>query len=231
MKIRKAVVIYYTTTFSSCLKHLAEKLVTTEEIELIFPRDCIQNANAVFCTLTYTAHNLVKSNLNNFDVLIVDEAGQASEGEIIVPFACNPLNLILIGDPKQLPPTVISDFLKNKNLGGTSTMERLMIVEKKEGRLLNTQYRMHSSIAAFSNSQFYDNRIENGSKNDKRIDPCIALYRRCSQGRFYFINTALAFDHKESRRQGNSSFKNVYEATFISRFVDFICICLFYVDR
>ena len=209
--------------FSLCLKHLAKKLVTTEEIELIFPRDCIQNANAVFCTLTYTAHNLVKSNLNNVDVLIVDEAGQASEGEIIVPFACNPLNLILIGDPKQLPPTVISEFLKKKNLGGTSTMERLMIKTEPYFPywLLNTQYRMHSSIAAFPNWQFYGNRIENGTQNDNRNDPCTELCSLTKKGRFYFIDTSLPNSSKESNRNG-TSWRNEYEASFIARFVDFI---------
>ena len=215
--------------FSFCLKHLADKLVTTEEIELIFPRDCIQNANAVFCTLTYTAHNLVKSNLNNVDVLIVDEAGQASEGEIIVPFACNPLNLILIGDPKQLPPTVISDFLKKNNLGGTSTMERLMIKTEPYFPywLLNTQYRMHSSIAAFPNRQFYENRIKNGIQNDYRNDPCTELCSYKKKGSFYFIDTSLPNSsslpnsYKESKPNG-TSWRNEYEASFITRFVDFI---------
>jgi energy-coupling factor transporter ATP-binding protein EcfA2 len=222
----------FITSFSSSLRHLANKFETTEEIELIFPRDCIQNANAVFCTLTYTAHNLVKSNLNNVDVLIVDEAGQASEGEIIVPFACNPLNLILIGDPKQLPPTVISEYLKNKNLGGTSTMERLMIVEGKEARLLNTQYRMHSSIAAFSNSRFYGNRIENGSENDKRIDPCLALYKRRLRERFYFIDTTSEFGSQQETRKGKgTSLRNLCEASFITRFVDFIYICLVIYEK
>jgi hypothetical protein len=219
----------FTKRFSLCLQHLAKKFETTEEIELIFPRDCIQNANAVFCTLTYTAHNLVKSNLNNVDVLIVDEAGQASEGEIIVPFACNPLNLILIGDPKQLPPTVISEFLKNKNLGGTSTMERLMIKTEPYFPywLLNTQYRMHSSIAAFPNRQFYENRIENGIENDYRIDPCIELCSLTKKGRFYFIDTnfintrSLPNSYKESKPNG-TSWRNEYEASFIARFVDFI---------
>ena len=46
--------------------------------------------------------------INNVDYLIVDEACQSNELETLVALQLNPKRVILVGDNKQLPATVIT---------------------------------------------------------------------------------------------------------------------------
>ncbi|MBP9838924.1 MAG: hypothetical protein KBC84_09450 [Proteobacteria bacterium] len=71
---------------------------------------------------------------------MVDEASQATEPSVLIPFLTETVKVILVGDHKQLPPTVIS---KNgfKTGYARSLFERL-IDNGGETRMLITQYRM-----------------------------------------------------------------------------------------
>jgi len=42
-------------------------------------------------------------------VLLVDEAGQASEAALLIAYAIRPRHLVLIGDPQQLPAFIMSN--------------------------------------------------------------------------------------------------------------------------
>ena len=59
-----------------------------------------------------------------FDAVIVDEAAQATEPSSLIPLKYNPRNVILVGDPAQLPATVFSKVAKQAGLG-RSLFERL----------------------------------------------------------------------------------------------------------
>ena len=83
---------------------------------------------------------------------------QTSEGELVVQLQLRPLNLalIVIGDPQQLPPTVLST--ENARLGWSrSSMERLMRLFGAPFRLLDTQYRMHPRIRLLT---FYSTQVK-----------------------------------------------------------------------
>ena len=43
-----------------------------------------------------------------FDCIIIDEATQAIELDTLIPLQYGTTKLILVGDPEQLPPTVVS---------------------------------------------------------------------------------------------------------------------------
>jgi len=45
---------------------------------------------------------------HGFDVLVIDEAAQASEVAVLPPLSLSCRRCVLIGDPQQLPATVIS---------------------------------------------------------------------------------------------------------------------------
>lgn len=45
---------------------------------------------------------------HGFDVLVIDEAAQASEVAVLPPLSLSCQRCVLIGDPQQLPATVIS---------------------------------------------------------------------------------------------------------------------------
>lgn len=62
--------------------------------------------------------------------------------------------VVLVGDPAQLPATILSQEAKDANYG-QSLFQRL----QRGGHpkmMLDTQYRMHPSIASFASGRFYN---------------------------------------------------------------------------
>lgn len=92
-----------------------------------------------------------------FNTLIIDEAGQCLEplAWCIFPLA---EKIILAGDHLQLPPTVLSD--KAMQLGLNKSILECSFGKFEDVYLLNTQYRMRSSIAQFSNNYFYEGLLQ-----------------------------------------------------------------------
>lgn len=89
-----------------------------------------------------------------FDLLVIDEACQALEPECWIPIRrCE--RLVLAGDHRQLPPTVVSPRAAEEGLA-TSMMERLdaLYGDAVTGRL-TVQYRMHEDIMAFPSDELY----------------------------------------------------------------------------
>ena len=109
-------------------------------------------------------HNSVKKN-SEFDVVVMDEAGQAIEplAWVVFPFATN---WVIAGDPYQLPPTVLSGQAAKKGFD-VSILEQCF-KRCQNIHFLDTQYRMRESIAEFSNSYFYEGKLKTpNSQADK----------------------------------------------------------------
>lgn len=101
-----------------------------------------------------------------FDVLIVDEASQLRPEEALGVIA-RANQIVIVGDPKQLPPTSFFDAMKNDEDNEEET-----VVDESESildtcitlyspvRRLRWHYRsQHESLIAFSNQHFYDNDL------------------------------------------------------------------------
>lgn len=89
-----------------------------------------------------------------YDLAVIDEAGQSTEPASWLP-VMRANKLVLAGDHRQLPATVISGEAAEQGLS-VSLMER--VVERfgpTVSRLLSVQYRMHTDIMGFSNAEFY----------------------------------------------------------------------------
>lgn len=100
---------------------------------------------------------LLKGELS-FEVCIVDEASQCSEPSTLVPLRYGCANLVLVGDPRQLPATVISPAAQEAGLGA-SLFDRL----ERCGHdvvMLSIQYRMHPDIRLFPSQAFYQGQLE-----------------------------------------------------------------------
>jgi len=102
-------------------------------------------------------------------VCIIDEAGQCVEPEALIPLQYNMNKLVLVGDHKQLPATVISRTAKDHRYDSSlfkrlfTSSEQLQFQEdQNSGVMLTTQYRMHPSIAAWPNQYFYSGCILQG---------------------------------------------------------------------
>ena len=102
----------------------------------------LSSKRVVVCTLSMAAklHNQGLPR-GHFDLVVVDEAGQALEPEAVAPVAAllgADSQLLLAGDPKQLGPVIHNDLAQANGLG-TSLLERLMA---------RTAYQRGSQVAA-----------------------------------------------------------------------------------
>ena len=66
--------------------------------------------------------------------------------------------IVLAGDPFQLPPTVLSR--EAEKLGLSQSILEACFNQISAVHLLNTQYRMRTSIAGFSNDYFYAGQLQ-----------------------------------------------------------------------
>lgn len=140
---------------------------------------------------------------NEYDVLIIDEAGQCLEPLTwtILPLA---KKIILAGDPFQLPPTVISEDAKRQGLN-ISLLETL-ISNDYPVHLLDTQYRMESVIAEFSNRYFYQGKLKSNTST--------------SDNQHLFFYDTVGADFAEQEDEHTSSLYNMEELKFVRRMVE-----------
>nr|XP_055035799.1 probable helicase senataxin isoform X2 [Misgurnus anguillicaudatus] len=140
----------------------------------------LQNAHVICCTLSTSGSTVLENAFRRlghepFSCVIIDEASQAKETETLIPMLYRCPAVILVGDPNQLPPTVVSQ--KAKELGyDQSLMVRLCKSLQSNSQpspvfLLSMQYRMHPDICEFPSKYIYNNTL----KND-----CETAQKRCS---------------------------------------------------
>jgi len=138
----------------------------------ILANQILANARITFCTLG-SCGGIFHSGAPDADILIVDEAGQCLENEMLLAFARNPKRCLLIGDDKQLPPTVMSQEIQRLGYD-KSLMERLKLCYNNESSerfctMLKTQYRMHPEICAWPSRRFYSGKLKNAESVCKPV--------------------------------------------------------------
>jgi senataxin len=69
-------------------------------------REVLLNADIICSTLSGSGHEILE-NLE-FDMIVIDEAAQAIELSSLIPLKYGCSKCVMVGDPQQLPPTVIS---------------------------------------------------------------------------------------------------------------------------
>ena len=204
------------------LRNLHRHLLTFSadlETKATLPRELIKRAKVVFCTLSSAGQGALRS-MTSPDILLVDEAGQSLEAELAVPFLLHPRSMVLVGDPKQLPATLLS--FEAQRLGyGRSSMQRLMSPESSHPHphvLLDTQYRMDPDISSFPNHRFYDGKLINSDKVIFRNNVLITTATRYPKMNWLKPYVFLNISSPESGG-GHSSIYNLGEANLISKYV------------
>jgi len=147
-----------------------------------------------------------------FPVLLLDECSQMTEPASLLPmarFECR--KLVLVGDPKQLSPT-IQGSEPDHEAGLEQTLFDRLIKMGYEPTLLRTQYRCHPAISAIPNRLFYENKLLDGVTAEDR-QPVVDLVPTLC---FYNVGKGK----EKSRRDG--SYCNEEEA----KFVVFLIECL-----
>ncbi|KAJ1290242.1 hypothetical protein BS78_02G228000 [Paspalum vaginatum] len=144
-----------------------------------------------------------------FDVVVIDEAAQALEPATLIPLQLlksRGTKCIMVGDPKQLPATVMSG-LASKFLYECSMFERL----QRAGYpviMLTKQYRMHPEISRFPSLHFYESKLLDGSD---MAEKSASFHDHNCLGPYMFFDIADGREHC-GRNAATQSLCNEFEA-------------------
>lgn len=145
---------------------ISEMIHKAKILEKLSVEELLEKTSIICSTNSNAGSQLIEDVLSTgnlkFDVSFIDEATQSVEPSTLIPALLSP-KLILAGDHKQLPPTVLSSKAKKLNY---SLFERLLTIFEKEHYIqLTTQYRMNEEIMKFSNDLFYNSTLKAGENN------------------------------------------------------------------
>jgi len=168
----------------------------------------LSGANIIACTLSSCYTNQMESifggHKERISVCIVDEATQSCEAETLIPLMLGVNTLVLVGDPNQLPATILSQRAKKLGLD-QSVFSRMQNVFRSQSNnpiiMLDTQYRMEYAISYWPNRYFYGGKLKNAT--DYRIKFPFHSYR--------------VLDHNFI--QNDDKFSNTTEAEFVANII------------
>jgi predicted RecB family nuclease len=145
-----------------CSSSKTEEVLDREGIPLM-PPAAITDAMAV---VGGTAWMFCREELaGQFDLLVVDEAGQMSLANLLVMARCAK-TILLVGDQQQLSQPSQAD---HPGESGLSCLEYLMqgahVVPAERGVFLATSWRMEPSLTAMVSELFYDGRLQANPAN------------------------------------------------------------------
>ena len=149
-----------------------------------------------------------------FPYILIDEATQAIEPVSLISIAKYCERLILIGDPKQLAPTLPDQrALEEQPLEGTPPCDALRVTLfhrlclKLDPIFLNEQHRMHPVIAEFPSMMFYAAKLRTAVKKEDRTPPNVP---------FLSSKRPVIFFNSESPEfRAGTSWKNPGEADIV----------------
>ncbi|KAI8644405.1 hypothetical protein BD408DRAFT_124206 [Parasitella parasitica] len=174
------------------------------------------NADVVCATLSGSGHDMLTQVGISFETVIVDEAAQSIEISSLIPLKFDTQRCILVGDPNQLPPTVMSTLAAKYDYQQSLFM-RLEQSIAAEVNLLSIQYRMHPDISRFPSKMFYKSLLKDGPNMD-RVS-CAVWHALPQFPPYRFFNV---MDGEEKVGRGKSIF-NVAEADAAVALVDMLC--------
>ncbi|KAJ3097927.1 DEAD-box type RNA helicase [Phlyctochytrium planicorne] len=195
----------------------SETSVAMDKYKLSLKLKILDEADIVVSTLSGAGHDILTSRKDfEFSTVIIDEAGQAVETSTLIPLKYKVKKCILVGDPNQLPPTVLSS--KNIHYGyEQSLFQRLMTIQPEKVMMLSVQYRMNPEISVFPSYQFYDSKLQDSEttvaecRAEWHADPLFPPYA--------FFNVEWG---REQRGKGHSLF-NPDEITVCYNLVCMLC--------
>ncbi|KAL3511525.1 hypothetical protein ACH5RR_024242 [Cinchona calisaya] len=195
---------------SKALKHKLRRAILKEaEVVVTTLSGCGGDLYGV-CAESISSHKFSSSSESTlFDAVVIDEAAQALEPATLIPLQLlksKGTRCIMVGDPKQLPATVLSN-IASKYLFQCSMFERL----QRAGHpviMLTQQYRMHPEICRFPALHFYDGKLKNG---DQMSSKAATFHETLSLGPYMFFDV---IDGQEchGKNSGSLSLYNECEA-------------------
>ncbi len=170
-------------------RNIIKQISDIEKYVLDAAKDSTQ---AFVTTLVGASSQLLRG--KRFEVVFIDEAGQALEPACWIPII-NADKVVFAGDHCQLPPTVKSKDAARLGLEET-LLEKILDRQSSDAVvMLDVQYRMHEKIMNFSSDYFYNGKLKaHSSVNQKLI---FSQQEDQSHIPFLFIDTSgTGFDEK-----------------------------------
>ena len=120
--------------------------------------------------VTCASANSVHLRSHQFPILILDEASQITEPTSFLAMAsAKPRFMIIVGDPKQLPPTLALPPKGGSKVHDLSmTLFDRLEALKWKSTMLSVQYRCHPRIADLCSKLFYDSSLSSGIETTDR---------------------------------------------------------------
>lgn len=136
-----------------------------ERLKRLAEQEILKFADVVCCTCVGAGDRRLK-NLD-FKSVLIDEATQATEPEILIPITHGVKQVILVGDHQQLGPVIVNKKAANAGLS-QSLFEKLVLTGLRPIRL-QVQYRMHPCLSEFPSNMFYEGSLQNGVTVSERL--------------------------------------------------------------
>jgi regulator of nonsense transcripts 1 len=190
-------------TLRSVRRDVTDAETSREEMKEIKKR-LVESSEVITCTCITAGSSLF--NKCEFPVVLIDEAVQATEPQSLVPLVYGCTKLILVGDHKQLGPTILNKKAARAGLA-CSLFER-MLRAGVVPYLLTTQYRMHPELSEYPTQRFYGGYIKTGIVPMKRTCFMSPTFFYCSYG-------------KEELSSSGTSFLNRTEAFIVKSVVEY----------
>ncbi|MGM0436775.1 MAG: IGHMBP2 family helicase [Bacillota bacterium] len=197
-----------------------------DELENKAINELINQADVVCATNSTSGSELMAE--KEFDLVVIDEATQSTEPGALIPIVRSN-KAILIGDHKQLPPTVLNQKAADAGLK-KSLFERLYEIHGDElWSLLQIQYRMHDKIMNFSNHKFYSGRLvsdESVADHTLRDLGVESEKNRCFTDKALIPDKPIVFidtsnmEAEERSLSSSNSYDNPVEAEIVLDLVD-----------
>ena len=173
-----------------------------EELEI----SLVSEAEIVFITLGSMGRRVFQTMSLDFEVVLIDEACQATEVAALLALVHGCRKLILVGDPHQLSATVISP-LAVSNKYDRSLFQRLRDVGFP-AHLLTQQYRMHPAIRLFPSKYFYQGLLKDSADIKVRGDQLFQKDPKLGPYAFFDVYSGV-------ERAVGTSLVNVEESRFV----------------
>ena len=124
----------------------------------------VTEARLVMCTLTNAYLSPLMTD-QRFDVLIAEEASMATLPPLFYAACLCRARVIVVGDPRQLPPIVHADDEMVRRAIGRNIFD-VTVADPDRSEMvamLGVQYRMHPSIGALVGRLFYGDRLRHAA--------------------------------------------------------------------
>ncbi|KAJ0835867.1 putative hydrolase [Helianthus annuus] len=125
-------------------------------------KEVLGSAQVVLTTNTGAADPIIRR-LNAFDLVVIDEAGQAIEPACWIPILLG-RRCILAGDQCQLAPVILSRKALEGGLGISLLEKAISLHDGILATKLTTQYRMNDAISSWASKEMYGGLLKSSEK-------------------------------------------------------------------